>query len=114
MKQRQSRRDVRTARHRRHIELAPAKGLIVAAPVWIVHTADDATHAAYRAGALRTLGFDSVADVRVGRFVTVDVNADSAASATAAVRGMCEKLLANPVIEDFALEEPTLQPDGRP
>ncbi len=66
------------------------------------------------AGALRTLGFDSVADVRVGRFVTVDVNADSAASATAAVRGMCEKLLANPVIEDFALEEPTLQPDGRP
>ncbi len=65
------------------------------------------------AGALRTLGFDTVADVRVGRFVTVDVNADNAEAATAAVRRMCEKLLANPVIEDFALEEPTLQPDAR-
>lgn len=63
------------------------------------------------AGALRSLGFDTVADVRVGRFVTVDVNADSPAAATTAVRGMCEKLLANPVIEDFALEEPTLQPN---
>lgn len=66
------------------------------------------------AGALRTLGFDSVADVRIGRFITVDVNADSAEIASAAVRGMCEKLLANPVIEDFALEEPVMQPDVRP
>lgn len=65
------------------------------------------------AGALRTLGFDSVADVRIGRFITVDVNAESADAAAASVRGMCEKLLANPVIEDFALEEPTLQPDVR-
>ena len=65
------------------------------------------------AGALRTLGFDSVADVRVGRFITVDVNADSATAATAAVRGMCQKLLANPVIEDFVLEAPTVQPEPR-
>lgn len=65
------------------------------------------------ASALRTLGFDSVTDVRVGRFITVDVNADSADAAADAVRKMCDKLLANPVIEDFALEEPTLQPDVR-
>jgi phosphoribosylformylglycinamidine synthase len=58
------------------------------------------------AGALRTLGFESVTDVRVGRFVTVDVSADSAAAATEAVQGMCSRLLANPVIEDFALEAP--------
>jgi phosphoribosylformylglycinamidine synthase PurS subunit len=64
-------------------------------------------------GALRSLGFGSVADVRIGRFITVDVHADSADSAAATVRGMCQKLLANPVIEDFALEEPTLQPDVR-
>jgi len=62
-------------------------------------------------GALKALGFDSVTDVRIGRFVTVDVNAESAAHATTAVRGMCEKLLANPVIEDFALEDPTVQPN---
>ena len=59
------------------------------------------------AGALRTLGFDSVADVRVGRFVTVDLNADSADSALLAVADMCRKLLANPVIEDFLIGIPT-------
>ena len=61
------------------------------------------------AGALRTLGFDNISDIRVGRFITVDVNAADSAGATSAVRSMCEKLLANPVIEDFMLEEPTLQ-----
>lgn len=63
-------------------------------------------------GALKTLGFASVADVRIGRFLTVDVEADSAGAATFAVQRMCEKLLANPVIEDFALEAPTIQPRG--
>ena len=65
------------------------------------------------AGALRTLGFDTISDIRVGRFVIVDVNAASAADATAAVRGMCEKLLANPVIEDFMLEDPIVQTGGQ-
>ena len=59
------------------------------------------------AGALRTLGFESVTDVRVGRFVTVDVRADSADSAIVAVADMCRKLLANPVIEDFIIGVPT-------
>lgn len=65
------------------------------------------------AGALRTLGFDNIADIRVGRFITVDVKATDAQDATGMVRRMCEKLLANPVIEDFVLEEPTLQPGGQ-
>lgn len=60
------------------------------------------------AGALRTLGFDGVVEVRVGRFVTVDVHADSATAAAEQVTQMCEKLLANPVMEDFALEQPEL------
>jgi phosphoribosylformylglycinamidine synthase subunit PurS len=63
-------------------------------------------------GALHALGFDSVADVRVGRFITVDVNAEDAEAAAAAVTSMCDKLLANPVIEDFALEPPAVQPDA--
>lgn len=59
------------------------------------------------AGALRTLGFDSVKDVRVGRFVTIDVTADSADGAIVEVADMCRKLLANPVIEDFLIGVPT-------
>lgn len=57
------------------------------------------------AGALRTLGFDNVSDVRVGRFIVVDVEAENAAAARAATRAMCDKLLANPVTEDFVIEE---------
>ena len=65
------------------------------------------------AGALRTLGFDTISDIRVGRFITVDVYAATPADATTAVRGMCEKLLANPVIEDFMLGDPAVQPGGQ-
>lgn len=65
-------------------------------------------------GALRSLGFDSVSDVRIGRFITVDVNAETPDAATAAVRSMCEKLLANPVIEDFLLEAPAIQSLSKP
>ncbi len=64
-------------------------------------------------GALRTLGFDTVVDIRVGRFITVDLTAATADDATSAVRKMCEKLLANPVIEDFVLGAPSLQPGGQ-
>lgn len=57
------------------------------------------------AGALRTLGFGAVRDVHVGRFVTVELEAATPDEAASAVRAMCEKLLANPVIEDFRIEE---------
>lgn len=57
------------------------------------------------AGALRTLGFPGVRDVRVGRFVIVDVDAGDAAAAREATRAMCDKLLANPVIEDYTIDE---------
>lgn len=55
------------------------------------------------ADALHSLGFGSVGDVRVGRYVVVDTEADSADAARAAVKAMCEKLLANPVTEDFEI-----------
>jgi phosphoribosylformylglycinamidine synthase len=53
---------------------------------------------------LHTLGFDGVQTVRVGKRIEVTVAAESQAAAEAAIRAMCEQLLANPVIEDFAFE----------
>jgi phosphoribosylformylglycinamidine synthase PurS subunit len=55
------------------------------------------------AGALHSLGFATVADVRVGRHLVVDLDADSAEAARGAAARMCEQLLANPVTEDFEI-----------
>lgn len=57
------------------------------------------------ADALHSLGFADVADVRVGRHIVVETKADNADAATAVAREMCEKLLANPVTEDFEIEQ---------
>lgn len=51
--------------------------------------------------ALHSLGFADVSDVRVGRYVVVDTTADTEEAARATVKAMCEKLLANPVTEDY-------------
>lgn len=53
--------------------------------------------------ALHDLGMGSVEGVRSGKFVEVHVNAASAEVAEATVRLACEKLLANPVTEDFEI-----------
>ena len=55
------------------------------------------------AGALRALGFE-VADVRTGKEIVVRFNAPDETSAREAARTMGDQLLANPVIEDFAVE----------
>lgn len=55
------------------------------------------------ADALHTLGFPTVGDVRVGRHLVIDAQAPDEASAEREVRAMCEKLLANPVTEDFEI-----------
>ena len=55
------------------------------------------------ADALHTLGFKSVQDVHVGRHVVVELDARSASDAEKDARSMCEKLLANPVTEDFEI-----------
>lgn len=54
--------------------------------------------------ALATLGFDGVGDVRQGKLIELDVAAADAGAAEAKVKAMCEKLLANPVIEDYEIE----------
>jgi phosphoribosylformylglycinamidine synthase subunit PurS len=51
--------------------------------------------------ALHSLGFAAVGDVRVGRHLVLDTDAESADAARASVQRMCEQLLANPVTEDF-------------
>ncbi len=55
------------------------------------------------ADALHALEFGEVRDVRIGRHLVVDLDAADAASAADRVRTMCERLLANPVTEDFAI-----------
>jgi phosphoribosylformylglycinamidine synthase subunit PurS len=57
------------------------------------------------AGALHALGFGSVTDVHVGRYIVVDLDADDEREADLAARTMCERLLANPVTEDFEVAE---------
>jgi phosphoribosylformylglycinamidine synthase len=57
------------------------------------------------ADALHTLGFGGVRDVRVGRHVVVETEAESADAADRAAREMCERLLANPVTEDFEIAD---------
>lgn len=54
--------------------------------------------------ALHTLGFDTVKDVHVGRYILVETDAYDAITAEEAVTEMCHKLLANPVTEDFDIE----------
>jgi phosphoribosylformylglycinamidine synthase subunit PurS len=48
--------------------------------------------------ALPALGFDGVSNVRVGRLVELDV------SGTDELNSICEKLLANPLIEDYDIQ----------
>lgn len=55
-------------------------------------------------GALHSLGFESVQDVHIGRHIIIESEAASADEASSAVRSMCERLLANPVTEDFEIQ----------
>ncbi len=54
--------------------------------------------------ALGRLGFSNIGSVRAGKYFEVRVEASERADAEAQVREMCEKLLANPVIERFAFD----------
>ena len=55
-------------------------------------------------GALSGLGFAGVDNVRQGKFIELDVDAKSKDEAKKAVEAMCEKLLANTVIENYRVE----------
>lgn len=55
-------------------------------------------------GALSSLGFAGVDNVRQGKFIELDVDAADKAEAKKAVEAMCDKLLANTVIENYQVE----------
>ncbi|MDQ5825936.1 MAG: phosphoribosylformylglycinamidine synthase subunit PurS [Chloroflexota bacterium] len=57
--------------------------------------------------ALHNLGYAQVSAVRSGKYIRLHMEAADEASAREAVDAMCQRLLANPVIEDytFTLEE---------
>jgi phosphoribosylformylglycinamidine synthase len=54
--------------------------------------------------ALGSLGFKNTANMRVGKYMEVDVNEPDQTKADSQVKAMCEKLLANTVIEDYRYE----------
>ena len=79
------------AKFRIAVHITPRKGLL------------DPQGSAVR-DALRTLGFNEVKDVHVGRYIVIETDAYDAITAEEAVTDMCRKLLANPVTEDFDIE----------
>ncbi len=56
------------------------------------------------AHALDALGFDGVGDVRQGKYIEVELDETDPAAAEDTVKRMCEQLLANTVIENYAYE----------
>jgi phosphoribosylformylglycinamidine synthase len=55
-------------------------------------------------GSLKSLGFDSVAGVRQGKVFDVELGDTDPSQARLTLAAMCEKLLANTVIETYAIE----------
>jgi phosphoribosylformylglycinamidine synthase subunit PurS len=56
-------------------------------------------------GSLPALGWTNVAQVRVGKYVRLELESSDRDAAVAQVREMAERLLSNPVIETFAIRD---------
>ncbi len=54
--------------------------------------------------ALHSLGFKEARGVRMGKYIEMELDCPSKERAEEVVKGMCERLLANPVIEDYRFE----------
>jgi phosphoribosylformylglycinamidine synthase subunit PurS len=54
--------------------------------------------------ALAALGFGGIGEVRQGKLIELELAETDAGPARAQVEAMCKQLLANPVIEDYAIE----------
>ncbi len=74
-----------------HVRVMPRTGLLDPQGLAVEH-------------ALASLGFTGETQVRIGRAIELDVQAPTAEAATAQARDMCERLLANPVTEDYVLD----------
>jgi len=55
-------------------------------------------------GALKSMNFDEVKDVRVGKFMELELDGASREAEEKRLKEMCEKLLANTVIENYKIE----------
>ncbi len=53
---------------------------------------------------LHTLGYEEVREVRAGKYIELELDVTSRDAAELRIREICDKLLANPVIEDFRYE----------
>lgn len=53
---------------------------------------------------LHTLGYRSVEDVRIGKYIEIRMSNISKDTIDAEIKDMCNKLLANPIIEDYRYE----------
>ena len=54
--------------------------------------------------ALSTMGFNEVKDVRMGKYIELDLGQADRSQAEGKIKTMCEKLLANTVIEEYRYE----------
>ena len=54
--------------------------------------------------ALHALGFEAVDDVRIGKHMVLRLQAPTREEAATRARAMCDRLLANPVTEDFSVD----------
>jgi phosphoribosylformylglycinamidine synthase len=59
--------------------------------------------------ALETLGYEGVENVRMGKYVEMDIFKEKREDAEKQVDEMCDKLLANPVIEKYSFEMEVLK-----
>jgi len=63
---------------------------------------------------LAALGFNEVHDVRIGKYIEIDLDATDRASAERRLEDMCRRLLANPVIEDYRYDVLDVSDASRP
>ena len=56
------------------------------------------------AHALKAVGFSGVNEVHQGKYIEIDLQENDSEAARASVDAMCERLLANTVIEDYSIE----------
>ena len=54
--------------------------------------------------ALASLGFTGVGEVRQGKLIEIEIEESDAGKAREKIEAMCKELLANPVIENYAIE----------
>ncbi len=56
------------------------------------------------ANSLKSLGFNNIEDVRQGKYIEIKLDSENEELANKQINEMCEKLLANLVIEDYKVE----------